>query len=220
MAMALHRNGQANEARKTLASAVLSYDWTANQVRDIHGCIYHVLRREAEAMILPNLPAFLNGKYRPQDNDERLALLGVCQFTDRTGAAARLYSDAFVADAHLAEDLRAGHRYNATRAAALAGCGLLADAAKLDEAERTRWRRQAREWLRADLAARATTLDSGSPADYALVRKTMAQWQADPDLAGLRESNAMANLPMDERTECLALWQAVGNLLRRAREAR
>jgi tetratricopeptide (TPR) repeat protein len=220
MAMALHRNGQAKEARKTLATAVLSYDWTANQVRDIHGCIYHVLRREAEAMILPNLPKFLDGKYRPQDNDERLALLGVCQFTNRTGAAARLYSDAFAADAHLAEDLRAGHRYNATRAAALAGCGLRADEARLDESERTRWRRQAREWLRADLAAHATTLDSGSPADYALVRKTVARWQADPDLAGLRESSAMANLPADERTECLALWQAVGNLLRRAQGAR
>ena len=30
---------------------------------------------------------------------------------------------------------------------------------KLDEAERTRWRRQARDWLRADLAAWAKTLD-------------------------------------------------------------
>src|SRR5262249_53996832 len=39
IAMALHRKGQADEARKTLASAVLSYDWSANQVRDNHGCI-------------------------------------------------------------------------------------------------------------------------------------------------------------------------------------
>jgi serine/threonine-protein kinase len=59
-------------------------------VVDQHGCIAHSLRREAEAMILPDLPAFLDGKYRPRDNDERLALLGVCQFTNRTCSAARL----------------------------------------------------------------------------------------------------------------------------------
>jgi hypothetical protein len=53
------------------------------------------LRREAEAMILPNLPAFLDGKYRPQDNDERLALLGGCQFTNRS--LVRLYAEAFAA---------------------------------------------------------------------------------------------------------------------------
>jgi tetratricopeptide (TPR) repeat protein len=220
MAMALHRKGQDDEARKTLASAVLSYDWTANQVRDIHSCIYHVLRREAEGTILPNLPGFLDGKYRPQDNDERFALLGVCQFTNRTCAAARLYFDAFATDAHLAEDLRAGYRYKAARAAALTGCGLGADGAKLDHAERTRWRRQARDWLWADLAASAMAIDLGSPADRALVRRMLTQWQADPDLAGLRNSTAMDQWPPDERKECLALWNAVGDQLGRARERR
>ena len=85
------RRDRPTKLARTLASAVLSRDWTANRVHDHDGCIVHVLRREAEAMILPNLPAFLDGKYRPQDNDERLALLGVCQFTNRTCAAARLY---------------------------------------------------------------------------------------------------------------------------------
>jgi hypothetical protein len=136
------------------------------------------------------------------------------------GAAARLYADAFVADAHLAEDLRPGPCHEAARAAALTGCRLGADGAKLEEAERTRWRWQARNWLRADLAAWAETLDNNSTVTRALVRETVAHWQVDPDLAGLRESSAMAHLPADERTVCLALWQAVGNLLRRAREAR
>jgi serine/threonine-protein kinase len=112
-AMALHQKGQPAEARKTLASAVLSHDWTAKQVRDIHGCIAHSLRREAESIILPNLPAFMDGKYQPQDNDERLALLGACQFMNRTRAMALLYADAFAAAPSLADDLGAGHRYNA-----------------------------------------------------------------------------------------------------------
>jgi hypothetical protein len=49
------------------------------------------------------------------------------------------------------------------------------------------------------------------------VRNLMANWQADPDLAGLREPTAMKTFPTAERRECLALWQDVNNLLRRAR---
>jgi hypothetical protein len=61
-----------------------------NEVRDNHGCIYHSLRCEVERMILPGLPAFMDTQYQPQDNDERLALLGVCQFTNPTGAHKRI----------------------------------------------------------------------------------------------------------------------------------
>jgi serine/threonine-protein kinase len=218
LAMALHRDGRLVEARKTLAAAILSYDWRAAQARDHDAWICHVLRREAEAMILPNLPAFLEGTYRPQDNHERLALLGVCQFTSRTGAAARLYADAFATDARLAEDLRAGHRSNAARAAALAGCGLGEDGAKLSMAERTIWRRQARDWLRADLAACARSLESRSEESRVLVKKVLAKWKSDPDLAGLREPSAMDRLSAGERDECQSLWQAVDHVLRRARE--
>jgi serine/threonine-protein kinase len=57
LAMALHRSGQVAEARTTLAAAVSAYDWRASQVRDQDGWIYHVLRREAEGTILPNVPA-------------------------------------------------------------------------------------------------------------------------------------------------------------------
>jgi len=46
---------------------------------------------------VPDLPAFLAGKYQPRDNDERLALLVACQFTNRTRASARLYAAAFAA---------------------------------------------------------------------------------------------------------------------------
>ena len=67
LAMALHQDGQLAEARKTLAAAILSYDWRATQARDHDAWICHVLRREAEGLILPNLPAFRRGEYGPQD---------------------------------------------------------------------------------------------------------------------------------------------------------
>jgi eukaryotic-like serine/threonine-protein kinase len=236
LAMALHRSGQVAEARKTLAAAVLAYDWRANQARNHDDWIPHVLRREAEAMILPNLPAFLQGEYQPQDHDERLALLGICQFEGRYAAAARLYADAFAADPDLAKDLAAEclHRaareeqpirrtevlntecrYLAARCAALAGCGFGKDGAKLSDAERTRWRKQAREWLLADLAMLTKTLDSSSGVARDLAKTMLTQWQADPDLAGLREPSAIDKLSADERRECLALWKEVASVLNR-----
>ena len=61
---------------KTLAAAVRAYNWKAAQADHVTAWVSHVLRREAEALILPNLPAFLRGEYQPQDNDERLAFAG------------------------------------------------------------------------------------------------------------------------------------------------
>jgi hypothetical protein len=45
-------------------------------------------------------------------------------------------------------------------------------------------------------------------------------WQADPDLAGLREEAALARLPEAEREACRKLWADVADVLHRAREAK
>ena len=146
LAMAQHNRGQKKQARKTLATAIVGFDWSAAQADSRGVWIAHILRREAEALILPNLPAFLRGEYQPQDNDERLALVGVCEFEGRCHDAARLYADAFATDPALAnelmstcrsravlgdkqpvsrvEELATECRYPAARCAALAGCGL------------------------------------------------------------------------------------------------
>src|SRR5262249_58603673 len=110
-------------------------------------------------------------------------------------------SGAAVGDRHCVgriEELATGCRSPAARCAALAGCGLGEDGAKLSEAERTRWRKQARAWLRADLAVWAKTMDSGSRAARVLVRRLLTHWQADPNLAGLREASALDQLSADE----------------------
>jgi serine/threonine-protein kinase len=175
----------------------------------------HSLRREAESIILPNLQTFLDGKYQPQNNDERVALLGACQFMNRTRAMARLYADAFAADPSLMKELGAGHRYNAARVAALAGCGQGADATGLADEEKARLREQARRWLRADLAARASAFDTDSKATRGAVRMALTRWRNEPDLAGLREPSELNKLAADERKQSLALWAEVGAVLAR-----
>jgi len=182
LAMAQFKSGAESEARRTLAAAVRSYNWSAPQADHPTAWVSHVLRREAETLILPGLPAFLRGEHQPRDTDERFALLGACQFEQRYAAAARLYADAFAAEAELADSVTAdcvqralrednrlnqaevlncSPRYLAARAAALAGCGQGRDAADLGDAERVRWRRQAYEWLRGELAAHKQSVRDG-----------------------------------------------------------
>ena len=211
LAMAQHQKGQKDQAVKTLAEAVLSFDWSAAKADGCDYWISHILRREAEALILPNLPAFLDGKYQPRDNDERLALVGVCQFKNLRGAEAGLFAAAFAADPILAEQAERQRRYRAARAAAVAGCGGSADTSKLSEAERSRWREQALTWLRADLVW-ASKLERGSPVPRILARA----WQTEPDLAALRDSEALNRLPEPERKEWRTLWNDVKVLSERA----
>jgi formylglycine-generating enzyme required for sulfatase activity len=234
LALSLYGSGQATEARKTFAAAILAHDWRATQVHALqqpNGWIYHILRREAEAMILPKLQAFRQGDWQPQDNNERLALLGICESEALHGSASRLCADAFAADPDLAERLhRAAKesdktnriealnsecRYRAARCAALAGCGLGKESAKLSAAEQTHWRRKALEWLRTDLVELSKTLDSGLRADADIVQEMLTLWQDEPDLAGLREPARLKELAEDERIGCLALWAEVAAVLAR-----
>jgi serine/threonine-protein kinase len=234
LAMAQYDQGQKKQARNTLARAVVAFDWSAAEADSRDVWIAHILRREAEARILPNLQAFLQREYQPQDNDERLALVGICQFQGRYYTAAQLYADAFTNDSNLAEglvlecskgasigdrqpigrleELKAECRYPAARCAVLAGCGLGQDATKLTEAERAHWRLQARNWLEADLGMWAKTLENGSPAARDCAKKILKHWQIDSDLAGLREPEALDRLPLVERQECDAFWNGVNEL--------
>jgi serine/threonine-protein kinase len=209
MAMAQHRRGQREEAHKTLAGAILAFDWSADQADHRDAWIYHILRREAEAMILPNLPAFLEGNYQPKDNDERIAFLGACQFQGLHCAVVHLYSDAFAADPQMAADLEAGRRRSAARFAALAAVGRGNDAQNLDDRQRARLRQRVQDWLRADLAACTWATDR------ALVQKTLNHWRHDADFDGVRDEDALAKLSQAEQEGWRRLWSDVAGLLQK-----
>jgi serine/threonine-protein kinase len=54
MAMALYSKGNTAEARTTLAAAVEAYDWSPAKADNRDVWIPHILRREAETLILPS----------------------------------------------------------------------------------------------------------------------------------------------------------------------
>ena len=49
-------------------------------------------------------------------------------------------------------------------------------------------------------------------------RLTLAGWQTDADLAGLRDADAVAKLPAAERDACRKLWADVEALLKRIKD--
>jgi serine/threonine-protein kinase len=164
------------------------------------------------------LPSIVQDTDQPA-TDECLEAAELCFVKSHYAKAARLYAEALVAIPQLAADLRAGHRFNAARAATLAGTGQGGDAAKLTDPERERLRAQAREWLQLDIADWDKKVDMGTAADRIQAEKALSQWREDPDLAGLREIDALDRLSANERKECNALWSEVAALLTRARVA-
>ncbi|HKB38818.1 MAG TPA: hypothetical protein VKD72_20410, partial [Gemmataceae bacterium] len=116
----------------------------------------------------------------------------------------------------LADDLEWEHRHNAACCAALAAAGQGEDADKLDDKEQMRLRKQALDWLRADLALRTRQLESDRPADHAAVLQALRYWQADADLGVLRDKAALAKLPVEEQKAFAQLWADVAATLKKA----
>jgi hypothetical protein len=145
-------------------------------------------------------------------------LVGVCHLKKLHYAAARFCADAFAAEPKLADDLKTGNRYNAACSAALAAAGLGGDAAKLDDVERTRLRKQAFDWLRADLTAWTEQLESRPPSTGDAARQLLVHWQQDTDLAAVRDTAALAKFPPEERAAWESLWADVSALLMRVED--
>jgi serine/threonine protein kinase/tetratricopeptide (TPR) repeat protein len=191
--------------------AHVSEEVRANLTRQLQRC-------ERLLVLEGRLAAVLLGEDKPADAAECLQFAELCDTKKEYAAAARLYADALAGTPQRAEDIRTDHRYKAACTTALAGYGRGEDGARLSDAERAHWRKQAREWLQAALAVWARGLDSGPGADRARAQRGLAHCWSDPDLAGLRDQDALDKLPPAERQECRALWGDIDALLKRAEE--
>jgi hypothetical protein len=52
------------------------------------------------------------------------------------------------------------------------------------------------------------------------VQRALLHWQKDSDLAGLRDKDALAKLPPEERAACKRLWADVAALRQKAEQKR
>ena len=171
---------------------------------------------ERQLGLLSRLPAALSGQDRPTGPTEGIEFGELCYQQGLYAASARLYADALTADPKLGDDRRAAHRYNAACAAALAGCGKGKDDPGPNDATRASLRGQALDWLKIELVFHKTQAAAGDIQANAMAMKTLQHWKADTDLTGVRDREALDNLPEVERKAWQALWADVDSVLRNA----
>jgi tetratricopeptide (TPR) repeat protein len=172
----------------------------------------------AMAALNARLSAILGGGQSPKDQTERLKLARRAYEKALHVVAARLWAEALAADPKLVDDRQAQHRYAAACAAALAGCGKGQDDPSADDAARAKLRRQALDWLKAELSIWSNLIDSGPPQARPTIAQTLKHWQEDTDLPGIRDPEELAKLPADERAAFQQLWDDVNALLARVGE--
>lgn len=163
-------------------------------------------------------PAVVSGHEIPSDPAECLDFANIGYYRKHFATAARMFAIAFAADPGIADDLRAPYLSNAACVAALAGCGHGEDGARLSDAEKAKWRRQARQWVRAVLV-RLEKAVGGSQVGREDALNRLSQLQADADLAGIRDDRAISVLPQFEAEECRAVWTEVADLMKRLRNS-
>jgi serine/threonine-protein kinase len=190
------RRGQA-AAKKTPSFAVVP---ATRWAREFERC----------ADLDARLKEYLEGKARPQDETERRLLGDVLVIRKQYAAAARLLAEKLPSEPALAENLSPEKYYRAGHLAVLAGGG--SDAAKLDDKDRTRWRKQALEWLRTARVLWEKRTERGSASERAEAREQMRWWQQEPDLATVRDAPALAKLPEAERQAWHLVWAEIERL--------
>jgi Tfp pilus assembly protein PilF len=161
------------------------------------------------------LPAVLAGVAEPADAGAALGFARVCRYTKRHAAAARLWAAVMDAAPGPANDPRNSIRYTAACSAALAGCGQGIDA-PADEAGRARLRDQARAWLVVELMPHLDSLSKVSASKDLKAVQAVRHCKEDPDLAGVRDADALDRLPAEEREHWRTLWAVVDAALRKA----
>jgi tetratricopeptide (TPR) repeat protein/thiol-disulfide isomerase/thioredoxin len=105
--------------------------------------------------------------------------------------------------------------YHAACAAARAASGQGKDEPPPEEPEKAALRREALDWLKAELATWSKFLESGDPQARPGVRQGLNHWKQNPELACVRDEKNLAKLQEAERKEWQALWVGVDELTKR-----
>jgi serine/threonine protein kinase/Flp pilus assembly protein TadD len=190
-----------------------------------HAWAYHsgawVRLFEQFALLADKLPKLASGEIEPANTAERIAQGWLYQQGAKQlyAGSARRYAEVFAAEPTLANDLGAGHRYNAACAAAQAGCAQGKDAANMTPDERTRFRKQALAWLRQNLSVWQSVLANEPGKSRSEVASHMRYWRTDGDLSCVRGAASLAQLPEAESQEWQRFWEEVNELRKQAESA-
>jgi serine/threonine-protein kinase len=177
-------------------------------------------RRELEVQVtrLARLPAVFRGDDQPVDAADLMGLARVATHIEqRFAVTARLIARSLDAHPHWADFDQDPPRYYGAVCATVAATERDSNLQYAPEADLPGLRKQALQWLRAELSRKAQQWVEGSPEQRDTIRKALAFWTVDGWLAGLREESRLARLPETEQMEWRALWDEVRALLKRNR---
>jgi serine/threonine-protein kinase len=215
VAMALKDKGQSADAVRALAGAVVKFDWRPGSADSRDLWIYHILRREAQSKILPDLQALASGSRQPLDNDQRMILVAACQFERLNGRCAQTFSEAFEAE----PDLMQNRHLDPGFVLACASCALAvsrngADPPDPSTFDRARLPRQACRWLQSELENTMLHLPANA-AGRDWVRREFISWKQDQGLADLRDPARLDSVAPDLSGECAAFWKSLDDAIAR-----
>ena len=145
------------------------------------------------------LTAISRGEAKAQNNEERLQFAQRAYDKSLHAFAATLWADALAADPKLDESRQFQVPYNASCSAVLAAAGKGKDVPPPDDAAKAKFRGQALDWLRGELATWTDLLEVNSKTNGPIVAQTMEHWKEDRDLEGIRDAKAIDLLPEPER---------------------
>ncbi len=171
--------------------------------------------RRRLARLEEHADAIRQGTYEP---DSTRAALDAAEWARCKGAhavAVAYFQQAFEGYVEEFDDARLRIRYRAARAAARAG-----EAAGIVSEERKALHVQARGWLEEELPYWRSRLDERPPRGrihVSIVEPELWHWKYHLDLASVRDADALAKLPDDEREAWEAFWQEVDAVLGTAR---
>jgi serine/threonine-protein kinase len=171
---------------------------------------------EGLAPLEAELPAILAGAKQPPDLAAQLLLAEwLYKYKRFAAASVSWYESAFAKVPGLANNLNARYRYHAACAAALAGCGLGKDAAKLNDKEKAALRGKALAWLTKERDDWEIEQQSATVPVQSIIAGKVREWEKDEDLWCVRDPKALAKLPEGERAGWKKLWTEVKALVLR-----
>jgi serine/threonine-protein kinase len=142
-------------------------------------------------------------RLQPKNSAAHMQKALILHAADRYAEALNVLVDTMREQPDLADEPRNFMRYTAAFLALRCAEGFGVDAPP--EAERAEYRKQALEFLTTELAA----IRKFSATDTLLVHRRMMLWFVQKDLASVREQEALAHLPPDERDAWNRLWAEV-----------
>ncbi len=212
------------ELDPNFASAHNFLGWALLEKQDWQGTIEHCQKafeldqqltfakfnqRTAERELDAQLLAVLAGDREPASPAQAVTVAEMCRAKHRQyyGRSAQFYKLALTAEPSLGN----AQHYNAACSAALAASGQGRDQPPLDAIRRTDLRKQALQWLEAELDSARNTLNENPSARIPISLKF---WQLDPDLASVREQETLRGLTVEEQAAWQRLWTQVAELIR------